>query len=108
MLAISPAASAAITEALRGASIADGAGLRLAAGPRTKRGVAVEITFVTEPQPDDQVIERGAPADVMLEPATAELLDDQILDAAIEPDGAVTFALRPQPSPTRGESSGGS
>lgn len=96
MLAISPAASAAIREVLKDATIPDGAGLRLATGPRTEQGVAIEIGFVSEPQPHDRVLETGAPADVILEPAAAELLDDQVLDAVIEPDGAIGFSLHPQ------------
>ena len=96
MLAISPAASAAISSALGDSTVPDGAGLRLAAGPSTDRGIAIEVAFVTAAEPEDVVIETGAPADVFVEPATAELLDDQVLDAASGPDGAISFTLHPQ------------
>jgi Fe-S cluster assembly iron-binding protein IscA len=93
MLTISPKASNAIGAALRGAAIPDGAGLRLTPGPRSAEGTAVHITFVTEREPADQVIETGAAADVFIAPAAAELLHDQVLDAELEADGAITFAL---------------
>jgi Fe-S cluster assembly iron-binding protein IscA len=93
MLAISPNASDAISLALEGASVPESAGLRLTPGPRSAEGTAVHITFVTEPDPADQVIETGAAADVFVAAAAAELLDDQVLDADVAPDGAITFAL---------------
>ena len=96
MLAISPSASAAIDTALDSAPVPDGAGLRLAAGPHTEQGIAIEITFVSAADPGDQVIETDAAADVFVEPETAELLDDQILDAGQAEDGTISFTLRPQ------------
>ena len=99
MLAISPAASAAISKALEGTEVPDGAGLRLAAGPTTERGVAIEIAFVTAAEPTDQVVDTGAPADVFVEPQTADLLSDQVLDAQMAADGAIAFTLHPQATP---------
>ncbi len=61
-------------------------------------GTAVHITFVTEPEPADRVIETGAAADVFVAPAAVALLDDQVLDAEVGPDGAVMFALHSQGS----------
>jgi iron-sulfur cluster assembly protein len=106
MLAVSPAASAAISSALEGADVPVGSGLRLAAGPQTERGIAIEIGFVTTAEPDDQVVETGAPADLFVEPRTAALLDDQVLDADMQPDGAISFTLHPQPSGPDGASPG--
>lgn len=96
MLAISPAASNAIDTALNAVTVPEGAGLRLAAGPQTERGVAIEVAFVTAADPGDQVIETDAAADVFVEPQTAQLLDDQVLDAGLAPDGSLSFTLRPQ------------
>jgi iron-sulfur cluster assembly protein len=106
MLAVSPAATAAIDKALEGTLVPDGAGLRLAAGGQTERGVAIEIAFVTAADPEDQVIETGAPADVFVEPGTAELLDDQVLDAQVQEDGAISFMLHAQTSGPNGASPG--
>ena len=96
MLAISPAASTAIDAALEAATVPDGAGLRLASGPRTEGGIAIEIAFVTAAAPGDQIIETAAVADVFVEPEAAELLDDQVLDASVQPDGSISFSLHPQ------------
>ena len=93
MLTISPKASDAISLVLEGASVPDHAGLRLTPGPRSAEGTAVHITFVTEPDPGDEVVETGAAADVFVAPAAVDLLDDQVLDAEVGPDGAITFAL---------------
>jgi iron-sulfur cluster assembly protein len=98
MLAISPRASDAISQALEAASVPDGAGLRLTPGQSSAEGTAVQITFVTAPDPADHVIETGAAADVFVAPGAAELLDDQVLDADVAPDGAITFALYAQGS----------
>ena len=100
MLAISPAASNAIDAALEAAAVPDGAGLRLATGPETEQGVAIEIAFVTAPDPGDQIIETPAVADVFVESETAELLDDQVLDASVQPDGSISFTLHPQGGPS--------
>lgn len=93
MLTISPNASDAISLALEGASVPDGAGLRLSPGPRSAEGTAVHITFVTERDPGDEVVETGAAADVFVAPSAVELLADQVLDAEVGPEGAITFAL---------------
>lgn len=96
MLAISQAASAVITNALAQSEAPEGAGLRLAAGEVTERGMAIEVGFVASALPEDQVIHAGEGADVFVEPATAELLTDQVLDADVQPD-QITFSLHPQP-----------
>jgi Fe-S cluster assembly iron-binding protein IscA len=93
MLAISPNASEAISRALEGADVPDGAGLRLATGAHSERGVAIEISFVTEAEPADQVIETSAPVDVFVEPVAARVLEDQVLEAELQPDGAIAFSL---------------
>lgn len=98
MLAISPKASEAITAALERVAVPESAGLRLTAGPQTSDGTAVNIAFVTAPEPDDHVIETDAAADVFVAPAAAELLDDQVLDADVASDGAIRFALHSQTS----------
>jgi Fe-S cluster assembly iron-binding protein IscA len=102
MLAISPNASEAISRALEGADIPDGAGLRVTTGAHSERGVAIEISFVTAAEPGDQIIETHAPVDVFVEPVAAQVLEDQVLDAELQPDGAITFGLSGQPSSSNG------
>lgn len=96
MLAISPAASAAIANALKAVSLPEGAGLRLAADGVTDRGTAIAITFVTDAAPEDEVVDIGAPAGVFVEPAAAALLQGHVLDAHTDADGLATFFLRPR------------
>jgi hypothetical protein len=98
MLAISPRASDAISRALEGAAVPDSAGLRLVPGMQDAEGTSVHISFVIAPEPADQVIVTGAPADIFVAPDAVGLLDDQVLDADLQPDGAITFALYAQGS----------
>lgn len=102
MLAISPAASAAISSVLEDAEVPDTAGVRLAAEQQTEQGTAISITFVAAAAPGDQVIDTGAPAGVFVDPTAAALLDDQVLEADVEPDGGITFSLHAQPGSADG------
>jgi iron-sulfur cluster assembly protein len=95
VLAISPTASAVIADALNSPDVPEGAGLRLAAEEPTERGIAIGIAFVESPLADDEVIPTGTRGEVFVEPQTAELLQDQVLDAEIDAD-RVTFSLQPQ------------
>jgi iron-sulfur cluster assembly protein len=56
---------------------------------------AFEVSAAAHGQPDDQVVEQGG-ATVYLDPASAALLDDKVLDAAVDPTGKVEFALAQQ------------
>ena len=66
------------------------AGLRIttAASPEP----AFEVTAAEQAEPGDQVVEQGQ-ATVYLDAQAAELLDDKVLDAAVDSDGRVEFAL---------------
>ena len=96
MLAVTPAASAAITKALRGVALPDGAGLRFFAGERSDRATAIEIRFVTDAAPGDHVLDVGTPATLFVEPTAARLLRDHVLDAHIDQDGCLAFTLQPR------------
>jgi Fe-S cluster assembly iron-binding protein IscA len=50
------------------------------------------ISAADQPQTDDQVVEQSG-ATIYLDRASAELLDDKILDAAVDEQGRVEFAL---------------
>jgi Fe-S cluster assembly iron-binding protein IscA len=96
MLVISPAASAAIASVLAQEEVPEGATFRLELGSESEEPrQGVEMTLVEEPEPDDQVVDTGAGADLFVEARTAEALEDQVLDADFEGDGVV-FGLRPQ------------
>lgn len=90
MLTLTENASAIVNEITHQPGLADTAGLRITsdAGPEP----AFAISAAAEAQPGDQVVEQSG-ATVYLDPSTADLLDDKILDAAVDPSGKVEFAL---------------
>jgi iron-sulfur cluster assembly protein len=53
------------------------------------------INAVAAPQPGDQTVD-DAGATIHLDPGAAQLLDDQVLDAAVDEAGAVRFSIAPQ------------
>lgn len=69
------------------------AGLRITAeeGPEPSFG----ITISTQPEPGDQVVEQGG-ATLYLESQAAEVLSDKTLDAGVDQEGNVQFALGDQ------------
>jgi iron-sulfur cluster assembly protein len=70
---------------------AETGGLRLTA-QRDGRQASFKLRVAQVPAEDDQVIEsRGAR--VFVEPDAASLLDDKVLDAAIEQDGVAFMVL---------------
>jgi len=90
MLTLTENASAIVNEITHQPGLAETAGLRITAdqGPEP----AFAISAAQEAAPGDQVVEQAG-ATVYLEPTAAELLDDKILDAAVDPSGKVEFAL---------------
>jgi iron-sulfur cluster assembly protein len=71
---------------------ADTTGLRISAEDPS---VGLTVTAAEQPQPGDATITSEG-ATIYLDPAASEQLDDQILDAAVDEDGRVQFALAPQ------------
>ena len=92
MLVISSEASEAIRGIVAAPTIPDGAILRIDSQP----GSGLQIGVVEEPAPGDEVLETDG-VELAIEPATAVLLDDKRLDAAIE-QGEVTFTISDQAS----------
>lgn len=66
------------------------AGLRISSTDSASTDFAVAIT--PAPEPDDQVVE-SAGAKVFLEGNAAEMLSDKVLDAQVDDEGAVRFAI---------------
>ena len=71
----------------------DSAGLRITSEGAPEATFAVTATDTGEPG-DEIVAAEGA--FVYLDQPTAQLLDDKILDATVDPDGRVEFALAQQ------------
>lgn len=95
MLAVTPAAAAAVASLLENPEIPDGATLRLQRGVDAAGEAAIGIAIVSEPDPDDEAVPALDDRDVFLAHDVAGLLDDQVLDAEIE-EQQVSFTLRPQ------------
>lgn len=97
MLVISPTASAAISALLESPRAPEGAGVRLAhsEAANDSGAPAIALAIVPGPEPQDAVLESADGADVFVEPTTAEVLDDKILDADVS-EQQVTFLLREQ------------
>jgi iron-sulfur cluster assembly protein len=68
----------------------EGVGLRISAQDTGSQ--SLDLSVVANPEPADQVIDSEG-ALVFLEPNAAVLLDDKVLDARIEENGAVSFAI---------------
>lgn len=73
---------------------ADGPGLRISEADHTPE-TGLVLAAVSAPEPGDQIIDDHG-ARVFLDQTAAAILDDKVLDAKVEPDGAVTFGLGQQ------------
>ena len=92
MLTLTPIASEAIRQLSAQTDDTEASGIRIAPGPETPDGTALELSLVEEPEPEDEKIAEDG-ATVYLEPHVAGFLDDKVLDAQVE-EGRVTFLVR--------------
>jgi len=79
----------AIAEQTEGVTIETG-GLRISTSADQASDFAVAVA--SEPEADDVVVEADG-ARVFLEESAAEVLDDKVLDAQVDEQGAVSFAI---------------
>jgi iron-sulfur cluster assembly protein len=70
----------------------DAMGLRISSEDPTQ---GLMVTAAQQPHPGDQTVEAHG-AVVYLDPPAAEQLNDQVLDASVDDEGRVQFALAPQ------------
>ena len=91
MLTLTENASAIVNEITSQPGLADTAGLRITTEDNTPEP-AFAVSAAMQGEPGDQVVEQGG-ATVYLDPSAAEMLDDKILDAAVDQSGKVEFAL---------------
>lgn len=94
MLAVTPAAAAAVASLLENPDLPEGAGLRLQRGLDATGQSAIGLAIVDEPDPDDEMV-AAVESEVFIAPDIVELVDNQVLDAEID-DRDVAFTLRPQ------------
>jgi|HubBroStandDraft_5_1064220.scaffolds.fasta_scaffold363489_1 iron-sulfur cluster assembly protein len=93
MLVLTEAAAEVVKSVTSTAQTPDGAGLRIASSvPEPQRPDALELSAVTGPRDDDQVIE-AAGARVFVDPQAAFYLQDKVLDARVDEQGNSQFAL---------------
>ncbi|GAW48430.1 MULTISPECIES: Fe-S cluster assembly protein HesB [unclassified Nocardioides] len=90
MLTLTENASAIVNEITSQPGLAETAGLRITSDASPEP--AFEVSAAQQAEPGDQVVEQGG-ATVYLDETAAQLLDDKVLDAAVDPAGKVEFAL---------------
>ena len=93
MLTLTENATAIVNEITTQPGLNDEAGLRSTSAPTPEP--SFEVTAAAQGEPGDQVVEQGG-ATVYLDRTSAELLDDKVLDAVVDPSGKVEFALAHQ------------
>lgn len=92
MLAVTENASAVIRDLTEQQTVPAGSGLRIATDPQAG---SLTLTLAPQPETGDQVLD-AAGARLFLDAAAAALLDDKALDAAVDGQGAVEFAVSDQ------------
>ena len=90
MLTLTENASAIVNEITSQPGLAETAGLRITTEDSPEPSFAVSAA--QQGEPGDQVVEQGG-ATIYLDNSAAELLDDKVLDAAVDASGKVEFAL---------------
>ena len=101
MLTLTPIASEAIRQLSAQTDDPEASGIRIAPGPETPEGTALELSLVEEPEPADEKVDDDG-ATVYLEPHVAGFLDDKVLDAQVD-EGRVTFLVRDDDVPPEPE-----
>ena len=95
MLTLTENASTIVRDITAQEGMPESAGLRITTEPAGDQA-GFAISAADQPQTDDQVVEQSG-ATIYLDQTSAELLDDKILDAAVDDQGKVEFALGLQP-----------
>ncbi len=90
MLTLTENASIIVKDITAQPGLADTAGLRITSEDAPEPTFAVSAA--ESPEPGDQTVEQDG-ATVYLDQAAAAMLDDKILDAAVDSSGKVEFAL---------------
>lgn len=93
MLTLTENASTIVNDIATQPGLAPTAGLRITS--ENEGDPTFEVTAAEQAEPGDQTVEQSG-AKVYLDSSAAVLLDEMILDAAVDPDGKVEFALAQQ------------
>lgn len=97
MLTLTDNATAIVSTLVSRQSEAPDAGLRIhsTATPGTDGGARLAVLVTADPEPQDQVVEVSG-ARLFLDEGAATALDDKVLDAGVDDEGAVSFAVMPK------------
>ena len=97
MLTLTDNASAIVTTLVSRQTDAPDAGLRIhSSEPQNAEGGArLAVLVAADPEPQDQVVEVSG-ARLFLDEEAATALDDKVLDAGVDDEGAVSFAVMPK------------
>lgn len=90
MLTLTENASTIVKDISTQPGLPETAGLRITSENAPEPAFAVSAA--DQPEPGDQVVEQAG-ATIYLDEAAAVMLEDKILDAAVDPSGKVEFAL---------------
>ncbi len=93
MLTITETAGVVVKTIATQAPDTENSGLRISGTDADAPDLMVAVAAA--PEPDDQIVERDG-ARVFLERTAAAMLDDKILDAHVQADGSVAFAIADQ------------
>ena len=92
MLTLTENASTIVKDIAAQQGATESTGLRISGEDPTQ---GLMVTATQKPHPGDQTVEAHG-AVVYLDQPAAQQLDDQVLDASVDEDGRVQFALAPQ------------
>lgn len=97
MLTLTDNATAIVSTLVSRQTEAPDAGLRIhsTAAPDTEGGARLAVLVAADPEPQDQIVEVSGTR-LFLDEGAASALDDKVLDAGVDDEGAVSFAVMPQ------------
>lgn len=97
MLTLTDNATAIVSTLVSRQSEAPDAGLRIhSTEPQaTEGGARLAVLVTADPEPQDQVVEVSGTR-LFLDESAVAALDDKILDAGVDDEGSVSFAVLPQ------------
>ena len=97
MLTLTDNATAIVSTLVSRQSEAPDAGLRIHSteAPGADGGARLAVLVAADPEPQDQVVEISGTR-LFLDQEAATALDDKVLDAGVDDEGAVSFAVMPK------------
>jgi len=97
MLTLTDNATAIVTTLVSRQSETPEAGLRIHSTPAAEAGggARLAVLVTSDPEPQDQIVEVSGTR-LFLDETAATALEDKILDAGVDDEGSVSFAVLPQ------------